>query len=342
MRLQSIHYFRGIAILIIVAGHCYNLLVPKPDCFSERLLANWLNGGTALFVFISGFLFHHIYAKNFNYRSFMVKKLKVVYLPYLILSVIILTYGLVSHDDKVLGFLGLSWLISLEWYISVSILTGFSITAYWYIPFVMLVFLLSPFFVAFIEQSMKIKIASIVVLLLIACLVHRPVNNVLVFQSVIYFIPVYMIGMLVSENKAWIYEKLKGKELILISLALSLSLVQVMFYANPQNSFKNPFDIATFDLMLPQKITLCFFFISLLHRFENADSQPLSILADVSFPIFFIHGPLISIAGTMLRNGEFSIFQMALFIASIIGACYGFALIIKSILHSKSRYVIGW
>jgi len=42
--------------------------------------------GTALFVFISGFLFHHIFYSRFNYRAFISRKIKDVLVPYLVLS----------------------------------------------------------------------------------------------------------------------------------------------------------------------------------------------------------------------------------------------------------------
>jgi len=53
MRLVSFDYFRGVAILFIVAGHSYGPW--GINTLPEKILSNLITGGTALFVFISGF-----------------------------------------------------------------------------------------------------------------------------------------------------------------------------------------------------------------------------------------------------------------------------------------------
>ncbi|AGS39765.1 acyltransferase family protein [Cycloclasticus zancles] len=74
MRLNYFDYFRAIAIIIIVAGHSFSLWVI--DTLPEKVLANIITGGTSLFVFISGFFFHHIFYKNFKYQIFILKRFR--------------------------------------------------------------------------------------------------------------------------------------------------------------------------------------------------------------------------------------------------------------------------
>ena len=94
-RLAIFDYFRGIAILMIVASHSYDSW--KIDTFGERTLVNLISGGTSLFVFISGFFFHFIFYPNFMYQKFLMKKGIQIFLPYFILSTIgILYYLLIS------------------------------------------------------------------------------------------------------------------------------------------------------------------------------------------------------------------------------------------------------
>jgi peptidoglycan/LPS O-acetylase OafA/YrhL len=59
MFLNSFNYFRAIAILLIVAGHSYEIagINIYNLNFFEKLAVNLISGGTTLFVFISGFLF---------------------------------------------------------------------------------------------------------------------------------------------------------------------------------------------------------------------------------------------------------------------------------------------
>jgi len=69
--LQSLVYFRGIAIVLIVAGHCYSISGWHIGTTGDRFLANLISGSTTLFVFISGFLFHHVFYPKFQYGKFM-------------------------------------------------------------------------------------------------------------------------------------------------------------------------------------------------------------------------------------------------------------------------------
>jgi len=86
MFLNSINHFRAIAILAIVAGHCFYLVDASFNTFPERVFCNLLTGGTVLFVFISGFLFHHIFYKRYQFKKFMAGKFKKVLLPYTLLA----------------------------------------------------------------------------------------------------------------------------------------------------------------------------------------------------------------------------------------------------------------
>jgi len=95
MYINSINYFRGIAIIIIVAGHCLTLSNFSYNSFFGITILNLTQGGTSLFVFISGFLFHHIFYQYFDFKKFMLKKIKYVLSPYIFLSslVIIFTFA---------------------------------------------------------------------------------------------------------------------------------------------------------------------------------------------------------------------------------------------------------
>ncbi len=59
--LYSIHYLRGLAILIIIAGHVMGF--DKWDMTNEvsKAAVNLIMGGTAIFVMISGYMFNHVF-----------------------------------------------------------------------------------------------------------------------------------------------------------------------------------------------------------------------------------------------------------------------------------------
>lgn len=90
--LSEFKYFRGFSIFTIVwchfLAHGMDLLKDSdftPATFVYRCLFSIIFGNTALFVFISGFLFHHVfYQRGFDYSRFMKNKLKNVFCPYIV------------------------------------------------------------------------------------------------------------------------------------------------------------------------------------------------------------------------------------------------------------------
>ena len=99
--LNSINYFRGIAIIIIVMAHSYGIahwnIYRNPSTFDQFFYSLNLNG-SVFFIFISGFLYNHIFYPRFNYKKFMLKKAKFVLVPYLVCSVIPIWYAVSSIE----------------------------------------------------------------------------------------------------------------------------------------------------------------------------------------------------------------------------------------------------
>ncbi|MGL4515714.1 MAG: acyltransferase family protein, partial [Shewanella sp.] len=160
-------YMRGLAIILIVLGHSiYNSGEGFP-----LLLENLLRGGTALFVFISGYFFHRIFYQDFNYKKFMTNKVQNVLYPFLIVSLV----GL--------GCLCLRWIFMEDQSVSQVLLSifytvrnGYILYPHWYIPFIMAVFLCSPVFLWFIRCSSQTRWTLLVVSCVVAALLHRPIG----------------------------------------------------------------------------------------------------------------------------------------------------------------------
>jgi surface polysaccharide O-acyltransferase-like enzyme len=340
MYLNSLNYFRALAIVFIVFGHCLLVADFEYTTVLGKMIHNLVQAGTFFFVIISGFLFHHIFYKNFNFKVFYPKKLKYVFFPYLIMSVIPILYLIFNigpNNENSLFFLKL---------IFFNILNGEHLVAYWYIPFVMIVFALSPIFIRFIRLRLKIQIIITLLFFGVSILIHRPISSdFMVFQSVLYFTPAYMFGIMCSERKEFIYSKFKGKEYYLISLTIIIALLQV-FLGNIGNYHKNPFEYNGIDLILIQKIVFSVFFIVWLHQFENVKIKLLEIIAINSFGVFFIHGFLIKGFNLLKIHFDFSFpensfliyFLMALLIFSISLVS---SMLIRKTIPKYSRYIIG-
>ncbi|MCK5830691.1 MAG: acyltransferase [Methylococcales bacterium] len=349
MRINAFDYFRAIAIVFIVAGHSFN--PGAVTTFSEKVLVNLVTGGTALFVFISGFFFHYVFYQNFQYRKFIVKKLKFVFLPYFILST--LGFLLLLFYFKRLPYLDLfidgkptDWKQYTQLFFQ-YLWTGRVLIAYWYVPLVMVMFTLSPLFIKQIQLPRTIQFIIIFLLFCVSTIVLRPLYNLSPIHSVIYFSPVYMLGIFVSINRERVLQLLRGKTLLLGIIVLLLAILQVLIYDSMGNFHKKSiFSFEQFDIMIWQKIFLCFFFMSLLDKLENKEIPILKYIAEGSFAIFFIH------PWVFFFYGYYNIYQPLSFLSSTMFTVFNIvtaivislviAKLLRLIFRRNSRLIIGY
>lgn len=346
MQVNSFNHFRAIAILFIIAGHSYGANGIKFDSIIDVTIQNIITGGTALFVFISGFLFHHIFYKRYDFKKFMVNKGKNVLLPYLVLGFIPICMYVMKESNRYDGYFLPSSTGLLSEYIVPFIkyyASGGFLVAYWYIPFVMVTFALSPFHIKFIKLELRNQFLIIFTLSIIAVLIHRPVNNINVIQSVVYFTPVYLIGITASIHKELIYERLNGKEIYILFAAIILAFYQSTIGIEG-NYHKEPFLYAGLDLMFFQKILLCFFFMVWLNRFENYNNKVVHAVASTSFTAFFIHPFILwfikKLDLTFMASNSWALYF--LFVLTLSALCIFVAKVIKKIVPEYSRLIIGY
>lgn len=352
MFLRSIHYFRALAIVFIVAGHSYGLGAWWIHTVADKTVANIITGGTSLFVFVSGFLFHHVFFPKFCFGSFMMKKIHYVLVPYLVLSSVFLIAILATRT----GFNADQFLLPGEGIyaeylrpIALYLWTGGVNFTYWYIPFIMVMFLMSPAFVAFIKARSTVRWSVFALFLTVSLALHRPVLNLSVMQSVVYFIPVYLAGILASIHKERIYAVFHRREGYLLAGVLALALLQAVFVATDGNFHKPPFELAGLDVLLVQKLVLCLFLMVFLHRFEHIPSPALDKLAEGSFAIFFIHPFIVlGIEKTSLPSmvadllPDLPLLRLAVMTSMVIAVSLLIALLIKKLFRQHSRIIVGW
>ncbi len=75
--LPYLHNFRGIAILYIVAFHCWSSFGWGDHDLEKKVWNSLIVYGTVLFVFIAGFLFQHLNGQansRFNFGTYLKKK----------------------------------------------------------------------------------------------------------------------------------------------------------------------------------------------------------------------------------------------------------------------------
>lgn len=345
MYLKSFEYFRGITIILIVVGHCYGIAGWVGTSFWDKTLINLISGGTSLFVFISGFLFHHVFYPKFQYRKFILKKFKNVYVPFLILSILPVCLALYQRQPFVEFYFGptdsfydnfLRPIFMYYWYGGVLV--------YWYIPFIMTMFLISPVFIKFVHLRKNIKIILICVLSVVSVLMQRPVNNWSILQSVVYFSPVYLFGIFCSMEREHIYKVFRRKEWILFAGIVLLAMVQAWLVDYCSTPAKEPFAWGGIDISYVQKMLLCVFLMVFLHRFENREWKILNHLAVSSFSIYFLHGWIIQILSWMrpLYRQWSGLHLVFILSPLVIWLSYVAARSIRRRFPEKSRMIIGW
>jgi fucose 4-O-acetylase-like acetyltransferase len=349
MRLTAFDYFRGVAILFIVAGHSYGPWVI--DSFSEKLLANLITGGTVLFLFISGFFFHHVFYENFNYNKFVVKKSKNVLFPYLILSAFGILLYLVAakplpYMDKLISKDVASWYEYIE-LVGIYLWTGRVATAYWYIPFIFIVFLLSPVFIQYVRLSLTARMGIFFGLLILSTLIQRPVANLSLLHSFIYYIPIYLLGINCSIHRDQVVNFVSGKSMFLGGLVLALAAFQAAFVDGFGYHHKESMlSYEGVDILILQKIVMCFFLLSVFQAYEDRNIPGLKLLAAASFSIYFLHPWLLK----FVTNEKFyslvdfipGIGVFILTVPLIIVSSMVIAYTARRVLKNHSRYILGW
>lgn len=352
MWLNSFNYFRALAILSIVANHSLPISGWQIDTAGERFFANLVIGGSTLFVFISGFLFHHVHYPRFSYLPFLQRKFRNIFIPYLFLSIPPIIYFVffktwAPHQE--LFFTGQpdlyhAYLRPILMYLA----TGSVIASFWYIPFIMTVFVFSPLLVAFIKWRPAARITTVVLLLIHALFVQCPVGNLLVPQWVAYHLPTFLLGIVVSIHRDFFYRLLHAREGYLLLLTLLFAWLQARYYPGYGSLHKAFFQPALPDVQMLQKICLSFFLIIYLHRYESSSFTPLAVMAETSFAIYFLHSFVLygmeRLFGLLPVSSEWMQGPVLWLVLTVLVtlACMGLARVCRSVLRSHSRLLIGY
>ena len=290
--LNYINVFRGLAILLIIAGHTMQI----------GLKGSWINnisfevwtGGTALFIFISGFLFQHLSYK-FEYKTYMKKKWTNVIIPYILTAIpgILLCF----YMPKVYGnpFEGLNPVLQ----IGVFLTTGrvHNVPA-WFIPMIVIFFIFSYLFLYLEKKNNLYKLLPFLFLITIFIprmdiepeyvvnmdYFHKYIEYLkYVISGFIHFSSMYIFGMYLSKYKEKI-DIFYDKRWLFILLMLITSVVDVCL--NHKGIYVN----GTVSKIFLTVLVLGY----LKHYDEQIKSYEkinhwLDVTAKYSFGLFFIH-----------------------------------------------------
>ncbi len=232
----------------------------------------------------------------------------------------------------------------------VLLATGRMVNAYWYMPFIFLVFLASELFDRVIRMRAGSRFALVGLAFLVAMWVHRPLDNLNPFHSFLYFANIYMFGMLFCEYRARIIAVVTRPPVLLLlaCLILVLASFQALVLDDTSNIERAAGDgwlPLGLDLMLVQKYVGFFLFCGFFALYGQYGSRTLSFIARNSFGLYIVHAIVIAVLMRMPEHlsphvGE-PMIDLALYFTGVLAMCIAGIAAVKLAAGRYSRYVIG-
>jgi surface polysaccharide O-acyltransferase-like enzyme len=346
--IRHLHAFRGFAILGVVALHSWDAQIGyfagTERSSGEHILEN-VNGtlfhdSTNYFALISGLLFS-LALRRRGWEAFFRSKATNVLVPYVLMTLLYTLHGANEDRELMAPPGGLQELTTnFMW----NLLHGSGFYHLWYIPVFLMLCVATPLLIRLIERpGSRWAVATIVLLPLV---VSRT-GVILSWQSVVYYLGVYTIGVVVGAHYELVSRWLRANWLLSLIVAFLSSLALLA-------SFRSGVDIvAGFtsvreSLFYIQKLAASGVVLVVFRLFEDRLPEWLMKVSSEAFPIYFLH-PLIHIVlyraqllAGVVPSGAFGMFVggFAYLVLSV-----GIALLVSSLarlaLGKRSRVLIG-
>jgi hypothetical protein len=177
--------------------------------------------------------------------------------------------------------------------------SGNMFQAYWYIAFVMLLFSMSNFHAKYLALGLEKQLLLLVASMLVSLLIHRPILMTNPIHALVYFTPIYLIGMLTSVHSQYVKERLSDYLPLMFLAVISMAFLQYLI-GHPGNYHKIALVYGGIDLMLIQKVFLCLTLYVFLEKY-TFNSRLVNLVSDTSFAIFLMHPWLLNISGRLVQ-----------------------------------------
>lgn len=335
--------FRGIAILLVVISHCYYLAwaTSGEHWFGHGPLLSFLTGATALFVFISGFFFHYVSALSRPFPEFLLGKAKALLLPYLVISLVLLAVE--QFFPSPMAALASDSVVNTD--PVYRILTGRTGPAMWYIPFFFLLCLATPLFRRFAFASPGAQVRALAGLLLLGLILNRSYTDRL--NDAGYFAFYYAFGIFCSVHRERFLAVLRRRELPVVALAAIIVLAAAQYGLGWQEEARGHAGIwwQAWDFAYPRKILQILLISALAIRFADRRIPGLSLIADWSFGIFFVHQiPLLMLqplADRAVLDLPWPRAELFVWAAIVLAMSLALLWAVKALTGSRSRFLVG-
>ena len=335
----GIHYFRAIAILVIMLLH-YSFMNPDLKSLNMTLFSS----SSYFFIFISGYLFYYltgsfemkwtvskaapflhgqVVSGKFSVPDYYKKKLLNILLPYFLTASAIYIYiVLYSDSTQLIPAVPGTW---SDYFFRIR--TGAVQRSHWYMYFISKVFLISPLLL-FLPKKVFIPFT--------AALCVLPFIFTRTESHFCYFLPMYLIGMAYARYRTEVDRILFHPAVKILISVLALVFLICLY---PGREEQDGFIFVT--RLLSTAVLL--YGTAYLSRWKL---PLLSYCADISFTLFFIHdfifayltGPLRSLYAPIYRAVPLMelLVPLSLILISVAAAAA-----LKNLFGSFSRRVIG-
>ncbi|MDA9556225.1 acyltransferase [Vibrio sp.] len=323
--MQYINNLRGLAILLIILTHIISLYHLDNDAF--RVVANLLSNSTVTFVMVAGFLFFHL-TEKFHYFRFLKGKARSILIPYLFFSIpAILMYTLgLKNSHAWIDLAQLEAENNIIGQVAFYLATGAHLGPFWFIPMIFLVYLVSPV-LFWLKKGHAILLVT-AVLLIVSFIIGRPELDDNTLQSFIFFLPTFLIGMILAK-----YNVTMTMKVMPILSAYIIVLLAVYFFVDVSSSL---------DLVMKMVLSTLLFFL-----FKNTFNTPnkyLGLMARLSFYLFFVHGFIIGALRMAIPTEHFvmPLLTVPILFSLVIFMCLSIYVGLRMVFGERIRLFIGY
>lgn len=335
----GMHYMRGFAIVCIMLSHFCVRTGWSP------FAAGFLRSSTVFFLFISGYLCQYLaFRRPVDTGQYYLSKVKNVISPYVVCSLATLA-AVCLLQAKRAGVIAPSE-ISLRSLPNILLL-GWAQRPYWYIPFVVILFLVSPWLTRIGNRTLLWLL--VVSFFAAVCFPGRPLGNltwnpVVSLYRYVYFTWAYLLGFAYARWKARIDPHLGAYAIPALLLGILLGF-RTMF---PSGQYSDFILSGSFAWSV-QKLFFLVPVLWLANRVRSVRIPLFDWLATYSFTLFFLHhffiqdyiGLMARVSGTL---GAGTLVQTAVHIAlTVVFLAQNLllAVMLKQVCGHWSRQFIG-